>query len=151
VSVNADGQRTTKTIDAFSTSSVSLPPVISNIRVDSALSPGEKVKVQTIVSWTTNIPSTSQVFYREGVGKADTELPEKTDLDSSYTKKHITVITAFNPGAVYQLRVESKDSNGQVATAKPLTILTPQQERTVFQVITNAVQQVFGWTGAFSK
>lgn len=151
ISVNAAGQRTSRTVPTFSTSTTGQPPAISQIRIDSALSPGEKVKVQTIVSWTTDIPSTSQVHYRTGVGRADEALPESTTLDGNFTKRHVVVITSFDPGAVYQLRVESKDSNGQVATSKAVTTLTPQQEQTVFQVITNTFQQVFGWTQIFNR
>lgn len=151
VSVNTDGNRATKTISTFSTSGGGQPPIISQIHIDSALSPGQKVKVQTIISWMTDIPSTSQVFYRAGVGQAGTELPNASTLDSSFTKRHVVVITAFDPGSVYQLRVESKNSTGQIATSKALTTLTPQQEQTVFQVITNTFTQVFGWTQIFNR
>lgn len=151
ISVNTVGNRTSRLVPTFSTASTGQPPAISQIRIDSALSPGEKVKVQTIVSWNTDISSTSRVLYRAGVGRADEELPASTTLDASYTKHHVVVITSFEPGTVYQLRVESKDSNGQTATSKALTTLTPQQERTVFQVITNTFQQVFGWTKVFNR
>jgi len=59
------------------------------------------------------------------------------------------VITSFNVGSVYQIQVESIDSNGNVSLSKPLTILTPQQEQTVFQMIMSAVEQSFGWINIF--
>jgi hypothetical protein len=151
ISVNKTGNRTSLTVPTFTTAATSQPPIITQIRVDSALSPGEKVKVQTIVSWNTDAPSTSRVFYRQGVGRPDEELPDSTTLDTNYTKHHVVVITSFAPGTVYQLRVESKDSNGQLSTSKALTTLTPQQQQTVFQVITNTFQQVFGWTQLLNR
>jgi len=149
VSTNASNQRATKEIDSFSTVLTPNPPVISRIQVDSALSTGESIKVQSIISWVTDKPSTSRVYWREGVGQADEELSASSPLDQVYTKRHLVVLTAFKPGAVYQLRVESTDSNGQTTLSTPLTILTPQQEQTVFEVIMGAINQAFGWTRLF--
>ena len=151
ISQSADGTTVTKTIDAFTSSAANTPPIVTNIQTESALLQGKDVKVQTIISWTTNESSTSQVFYRKGVSSADEELPEKTALDTSYTKKHIVVITNFEPGAVYQFRVDSSDFSGKNTQSKPLTILTPQKEQTVFDVIINAAQQSFGWIKLFRK
>ncbi len=150
-SVSADGSVATKLIDAFTTDTENAPPLISQIQTTSALSPGKDAKVQTIISWTTNEPSTSRVYYRKGVGSATDELPEKTPLDDTYSRRHIVVVTAFDPGAVYQFKVESIDSAGTTSLSKPLTVLTPQKEQTVLDVIINAAEQTFGWLKMFKR
>jgi hypothetical protein len=150
-STNSDGSVATKLIDAFTTDTENAAPLISQIQTTSAMSPGKDSKVQTIISWTTNEPATSRVYYRKGVGAATDELPEKTSLDDSYSRRHIVVVTAFDPGAVYQFKVESIDSSGAVSLSKPLTVLTPQKEQTVLDVIINAAEQTFGWLKMFKR
>jgi len=147
----ADGTVATKSIDAFSTDTENAPPLITQIQTNSALSTGKDSKVQTIISWTTNEPATSRVYYRKGVGNATDELPEKTPSDDSYTRRHIVVVTAFDPGAVYQFKVESIDSSGATAVSKALTVLTPQKEQSVLDVIINAAEQTFGWLKMFKR
>ncbi|MFH1207425.1 MAG: fibronectin type III domain-containing protein [Patescibacteria group bacterium] len=150
-SVNPDGSVATKLIDAFTTDTENAPPLISQIQTTSALSAGKDAKVQTIISWTTNEPATGRVYYRKGVGAATDELPEKTPPDDSYSRRHIVVVTAFDPGAVYQFKVESIDSAGSSSLSKPLTVLTPQKEQTVLDVIINAAEQTFGWLKMFKR
>lgn len=149
ISTSASGNRSSRVIDGFITTSTDIAPVISKIQIDSALSTGEKIKVQTIISWTTDKPSTSRVYWREGVGKTTEALTEGSPLDGAYTKKHVVVVTSFRPGAVYQLQVESADSNGLKSLSNMVTVLTPQQEQTVIQVILGAMNQAFGWAKKF--
>lgn len=149
ISLSRDGTLATREIGTFSTEVVATPPSISGVEVDTALSAGENVKVQTIFSWSTNKPATGRVLYREGVSRNDEPLTDASPLDTNYTKKHVIVLTTLKPGTVYQYRIESTDSEGQVSLSKPMTILTPQQQRTVFQVILDTVQQTFGWTSLF--
>ncbi|MBI5405294.1 MAG: fibronectin type III domain-containing protein, partial [Candidatus Kerfeldbacteria bacterium] len=151
ISAQRNGSLASRTIDAFSTEAVTTPPSINGIAVDTALSAGEKVKVQTIVSWSTNKPTTGRVTYRKGVAKNDDPFTESSPVDANYTKKHVIVLTTLEPGTVYQYRVESTDSAGQVSVSKPMTILTPQQQRTVFQVIFDTVQDTFGWARLFNR
>ncbi|NIA18266.1 MAG: hypothetical protein GWO79_00055, partial [Actinobacteria bacterium] len=141
------GNTAVEQIRAFSTAKDDLPPKITRVRTDSAISPGKTTKVQTIISWFTNEPSTSRVYYQKGFGKKGELLDETTRLDKNYTKKHVAVITKFDPGAVYQFRVESIDSGGNVSSSKTHTILTPRQKETVFQIIMKNIEDIFGWVG----
>ncbi|MFH0805204.1 MAG: hypothetical protein V1916_03335, partial [Patescibacteria group bacterium] len=150
-SQSSDGSIVTKLISGFTTAAENNPPVVAGVQTDSALSPGKTASVQTIISWSTNELSTSRVYYRKGVGGPDEPLSEKTPLDNSYTKKHVVVITSFDPGSVYQFRVESSDSSGKTTLSKSLTILTPQKEQTVFDVIIGAAEQSFGWLKIFVR
>lgn len=145
------GNVISKTIQGFSTENKDVPPLISQVKTDSAIIPGGKDKIQEIISWTTNEMSTSRVLYRKGFAKEGTEFTESTALDSSYVKKHIVVISNFEPGMVYQFVVESTDSGGNTATSKTITVLTPRKQESVFQVIMNNVEEMFSWTGKINK
>ena len=149
VGEDPDGNIVSKTISTFSTSEIDAPPVISQVQTDSALIPGAQTAVQAIISWITNEPATSQIFYQRGFGKTDDkkEFAQKTPFDPNYIKRHVLVITNFDPGAVYQFQVESNDSSGNVTRSKTYTILTPRQKESVFQVIMGSMEDTFSWVG----
>lgn len=143
------GAIVSKTISTFSTSEVDLPPVISQVQTDAALLPGEDTSVQAIISWITNEPTTSQIFYQKGFAKVEetTEFSKKTPLDPNYVKRHVIVITDFEPGSVYQFQVESVDSSGNATRSRTFTLLSPRQKESVFQVIMNNIEETFSWVG----
>ncbi|MBP9732308.1 MAG: fibronectin type III domain-containing protein [Candidatus Magasanikbacteria bacterium] len=137
----------TKVIKGFTTEGEDLAPVISQIQTDAAIVPGGKEKIQIIISWQTNELSTSRLFYRKGFAAEGIEFTASTTLDQNYTKKHVVVVTNFEPGTVYQFVVESIDSSGNTGISKTITILTPQKEQSVFQVIFSNVEDMFSWVG----
>ncbi len=136
-----------KVIKGFTTEGEDLVPVISQIQTDAAIVPGGKEKIQIIISWQTNELSTSRLFYRKGFAADGTQFTASTTLDQNYTKKHVVVVTNFEPGTVYQFVVESIDSSGNTGISKTITILTPQKEQSVFQVIFSNVEDMFSWVG----
>jgi hypothetical protein len=144
-SQNKAGVSVQQVIDNFSTSDVDSSPFIDQVQTISAISPGKNLKIQTVISWLTNEPSTTRVYYKKGVAKEGEILPESTQLDENYTKKHVAVITKFDPGAVYSFQTESIDYSGKVSLSKIYTILTPRQEESVFQVIVKNLEGMFGW------
>lgn len=146
-SKGVDGSITSRKIPTFSTSEDDLPPLIYSVKTDSAISTGKESKIQSIITWLTNEPSTSQVYYQKGIIGMDKPLANMTKLDSTYTKKHVVVITSFDLGTVYSFRVESTDSGGNVSLSKVYTILTPRHRESVFQVIMSNVEDIFGWVG----
>ncbi|HRH23501.1 MAG TPA: fibronectin type III domain-containing protein [Candidatus Magasanikbacteria bacterium] len=140
------GNIISKTIKGFSTSKTDLAPLIFQIQTESSIIPGNKEKIQVIISWNTNELSTSRVFYRKGFAAESSSFDQSTVLDLGYVKKHIVVISNFESGQVYQFAVESTDSGGNTSMSKIITILTPQKEESVFQVIMNNVEDIFSWT-----
>ncbi|MCG2697959.1 fibronectin type III domain-containing protein, partial [Candidatus Parcubacteria bacterium] len=58
-SQDAQGNMAVQSISLFSTTKDDLPPVVSNIKVDSTVFLDKEGKIQTIISWLTNEPSTS--------------------------------------------------------------------------------------------
>ena len=145
VSVDEKGNVASKIFPEFSTTEDDLPPQISHIKADSTIFIDQGDKIQTIISWLTNEPSTSRLYFQEGVHSADSQLTESTNLNTNYTKEHVIVITKFKPGVVYSFRVESIDSGGN-STESPLhTFMTAKKKDSIIQVILNILENTFGW------
>ncbi|MFA6097502.1 MAG: hypothetical protein WC788_07795, partial [Candidatus Paceibacterota bacterium] len=100
--------------------------------------------VQTIISWKTDEPSTSQVFWEEGITDKK-DLPNSTNQDKNYTTNHIVVITSFKPSTVYRFRVQSLDRAENIATSNDFTILIPEKKKSVVQIIIQNFESTFGW------
>lgn len=139
------GNRITETLTNFTTAPDDAPPIASHIKADSTVFLDRNNKTQTIISWLTNEPATSRIFYQEGVFGTNAELKESTELNSNYTKEHVVVITKFKPGIVYTFRVESTDSGGNVVLSKPHTFMTAKKKESIFQIIMNILENTFGW------
>lgn len=144
------GRSVTKSVPTFSTSKDDFAPVISQVQTESAISPGKDDKIQTIISWLTNEPSTGRVYYEKGIS-ANEKMAEKTQIDNNLSKKHVIIITKFDPGTVYRFKVESIDSGGNMSLSNAFSILTPQQKQSVFQIIMSNIEKTFGWMGKINK
>lgn len=128
----------------FVTSPNSEPPKISDLRVSSSLIPGKIEKVQTIISWKTNKPSTSKVYYSEGITK-DKNMSQFAKLDPAFVMDHVVITTVFKPGLVYRLRAQSTDSLENIADSSDYTILTPRSQASVIDLIIENFQSTFGF------
>ncbi|MDD5626270.1 MAG: hypothetical protein PHG83_03830, partial [Patescibacteria group bacterium] len=117
-------------------------PIISQIRTSIALS-SRGDEVQTIITWNTDEPSTSQIEYQIGFAN-DAPIVQMTK-DISLRQEHLMVITSFNPGSIYRFRVISEDSSGNKTQSTTNTLLTPQKRLTVTELIFQNFQQTFGW------
>ncbi len=145
ISVDSKGNVATEMLSKFSTSEDDFPPDITHIKADSTVFIDRGNKIQTIISWLSNEPSTSQVYYQEGVHGGDAELSESTTLNTNYTKEHVMVITKFKPGIVYSFRVESIDSGGNITTSKSHTFMTAKKKESIIQIIMKILEDTFGW------
>lgn len=139
------GDTVERVIETYSTGEDKTPPQIAQVQTDQALSTGKELKVQTVISWDTDEPATSRVYFQKGFVASSSDMSEKSALDLNYTKKHGIVITKFEPGAIYTFRVESTDSSGNPALSKLFTVLTPRQKESVFQIILKNFESIFGW------
>ncbi|MEI7425000.1 MAG: fibronectin type III domain-containing protein, partial [Candidatus Staskawiczbacteria bacterium] len=148
---DAEGRILSQSIETFSSTSKEIPLLVDQVNTDSALTVGEGMQVQAIVSWNTTRPSTSKIYYRKKTNLNDDIWSNETTQDKNYTRKHLVVITDFDPGEVYQFQVESIDSNGTNVRSKTYTILTPRQKESVFQMILKNIEQTFGWVGTMNK
>ncbi len=73
----------------------------------------------TVITWTTDKLSTSQVEY--GIGKSYTNT---TQEDANLVTRHRVVISGLMPSTSYNYRVISKDAAGKKATSGNLTFVT---------------------------
>jgi len=144
---DSNGRVVSKIIDTFSTSKDNLPPVIGQVRTDSVIIPGKEDRIQVIITWQTNEPSTSLVYFQRGIAPLDKDPTEKTQLDQNYTKRHVIVIPRLEPGQVYSFRVESADSGGSVSKSQLYSILAPKKKETIFDIILRILTETFGWIG----
>lgn len=151
ISMDKKGNEARQAISKFSTAKDDLPPEIYSIKTDSTIFLNREGKIQTIISWLTNEPSTSKVYYQEGVQSADKELNNQTDQNTDYTKEHIMVFTKFQPGKVYSFRVESVDAGGNATLSNVYTFMTPKKKESIFQIIIRILEQTFGWIKTIGK
>ncbi len=127
----------------FSTGNDVVAPAISQVKTDNAISPrGDKV--QAIISWQTDEPATAKVMYQEGAASAkDIEMKSMVE-DKTMAHKH-TMVLNLRPATVYFFRVMSQDSSANIATSEDFTFLTPQQRKTVIQMIIDNFGKTFSW------
>jgi len=126
----------------FTTSIDDQPPLIKNLEAEGLLT--KRDSVQVFVSWETDEPSTGLVYYEKGVERGR-ELLQKSKEDANYTTSHIVILSDFLPGVLYQLRVESADRAGNKAVSEDYTILTPQKEENIIDIIVEQFQEAFGF------
>jgi len=120
------------------------PPEISQVSTDSSLITGKEDKVQTIISWKTDEIATSQVAFGVGGGD-DGEFDQNSKEDSNLTTNHLVVLTNLRSGTVYNFKVISKDKNGNTKESQNFTLLTPQKQQSVIQMIIANFEQSFGF------
>ena len=145
ISRDQNGNEGKEIIDNFSTSKDDFPPKISQIKTNSTIFNEKSDKIQTVISWITNEPATTRIFYQIGVHSSKTELKESTELENSYTKKHTILMTNFKSGVVYSFRVESIDSGGNVAVSNTNTFMTPKKKESIIDMIIRILENTFGW------
>jgi len=120
-----------------------VPPTIAKVNTEATLYPGTDNKVQTIVSWETDEPSSCQLFYHRGIVALDevNTLPKEED----YTTKHVNVVTNFLPATVYKFWVECEDDAKNKAKSEDYTMLTPSREQSIIDIILKNFESTFGW------
>jgi hypothetical protein len=120
------------------------PPVISNLKVDSSLIVGLANTVQTIISWQTDKPSTSTVYYEEGSGSPDAPLSNKQE-DLELTLNHTVILTSLKAGTVYRFTVQSTDEAGNTIKPPIRTIVTPQITQSIMDIIFKNFDDTFNF------
>ncbi|NTW22258.1 hypothetical protein HGA34_01785 [Candidatus Falkowbacteria bacterium] len=129
------------------------PPVPRRLRrskgvqTESALAQGKDQRVQTVITWNTSEPTIGQLSYQAGVNATDEVLAEKFTPETTFSKKHMALITKFQPGQIYTFRIAIEDYSGNKNISKAYTILAPRQKESVFQLILKNFEDIFGWVG----
>lgn len=110
---------------------------ISDVKNESYLQP--KNKIQTIVSWKTNVPANSILLYREGKDGEEKEII----LDKEKSTKHSIVIMTLKAGSAYFFKVKSEDENGNPVVSDEYSLRTPRPKETVLDLIADNFQSLF--------
>ena len=139
-----EGETISSQILPFSTVISLNPPIISQVRITNSLIPGRVEKVQSIISWQTDKPATSRVYFEQGISQSD-KFSLITPLDTRLTTDHIMITTNLKPGKVYQYKVESTDTYQNITSSNIHTVLTPRSEDNVIDVIIDNLEESFGF------
>jgi hypothetical protein len=142
IASDANGASSVTSILPFSTVPSGKAPTISGLKITTSLIPDKVEVAQTIISWKTDKPATSQVSF--GLGNV-ADLPESTQKDISLVRDHIVITTALSPGTVYKIVAQSGDSSGNVTKSEPYTVLTPAPKGSVIDIMIANFQKTFGF------
>ena len=118
-------------------------PVITGLTIDSALIPGRNDRTQTIVSWRTDEPSTSTVFFKEGSSAPDEKLTNKAEITNSFVIDHAIVVSSLKAGGLYSIQVASTDAAGNQTLFPIRTAVIPQQSQSVVEIIFKNFEDTF--------
>jgi hypothetical protein len=127
---------------SFSTGDDTEGPVITGVNNRSTIISGQN-KVQTVITWTTNEPTSSLVQYSLGAGSGNYE--QSSVENDDFVQNHIVVISGLKPGSVYRYRVVSKDYASNQSESEAYVLLTPQKEVSALDLIIQNLQSSFGW------
>lgn len=114
-----------------------LPLKIDNVQNENHLQP--KNKIQTIISWTTNLPASTMITYGEERSGEKRQLKISDEL----LTKHAAILTTLKAGSTYYFNVESKDKDGNVAISEEYSLRTPRAQENVVQKISNNFKGIF--------
>ena len=123
------------------------PPVISQVNNDSTLYPGQDTTVQTVISWQTDEPAACNLSYSSGLA---TDIASTT-TETAFLVKHVSVVTNFEPATVYKYWVTCTDEDGNATSSEDFVLLTPQQQKSIIDLILENFQGTFGWIGGGAK
>jgi hypothetical protein len=119
-----------------------LKPVISDISATPSKIVDKDERTTAMISWKTDKPSTSLVYYGLGGAKAN-----QTELDTKLNTGHSVVLTDLKPQTTYHFSVSSKDIYGNQVDSQDMTFTTtpaPEKE-SILDLIIKTLQKAFEW------
>ncbi|KKQ62481.1 MAG: hypothetical protein US82_C0010G0001, partial [Parcubacteria group bacterium GW2011_GWC1_38_22] len=125
----SDDVKNIETINENETNVKSSALLIENVLNENYLQPGKKV--QSIISWVTNIPSSTVITYGEERSGEKKQLTVSEEM----VIKHAAILTTLKTGRTYYFQVQSKDANGNVATSEEYSLRTPKAQENVIEKI----------------
>ena len=128
----------------FVTTKNIIPPIISQVNNDSTLYPGQNTTVQSVISWQTDEPASCNLSYTTGAVKTATNVASTTP-ETAPLVKHVVVMTSFEPATVYKYWVTCTDVDGNSTSSEDFVLLTPQQQKSIVDLILDNFKGTFGW------
>ncbi len=102
---------------------------------------GDKTEIRAVISCQTNRRSYVEAeYYKSG------EKDKKVFKDTYFGFNHILIIPALDPDSVYRYSVSATDSNQIKIYSEQYVFYTGAGNISLVDVLSNAVQKVFGWT-----
>lgn len=130
----------------FTTLQDTTPPDIFGVNSESnTIGSGDASKIQIVISWKTNEPTTSQVEF--GVGLSSTDFTDTTEENAELVMEHLVVISDLTPAKTYHFRVVSRDKAGNVTKSNSYTVLTSRKRESFLQLIITNLEETFSWLG----
>jgi len=120
------------------------PPIITNVTNESTLFPGSESRIQTIIAWATDEPSSCLLTYQEGVAGGTEPFTIEKDV-VQYNSSHVEVVTDFAPATVYQFYLTCTDEAGNSIQSENFVLFTPIQEKNIIDLILENFESTFGW------
>ncbi|MDO8566499.1 MAG: hypothetical protein Q7S04_04965 [Candidatus Moranbacteria bacterium] len=115
------------------------PIAISSISGE-AFSEKNKQEVKLSLSWETNKLAKSTITYSKGAGQAT-----KTVTEEEYSLNHSLIISGLEQSSTYIYTIVSQDRFGNAATSEPHAVYTGAGTASLFDLIANAIGDIFGW------
>ncbi len=118
------------------------PLEVGSIRGE-AFTEKNKQEVKLVVSWRTNKLAKSTLSYSKGVGQA-----KKSVTEEDYSLNHSVIIPGLDQASTYVYEIVSEDRYGAQVTSESHAVYTGSRSVSLFDLIANAVGEVFGWAVA---
>lgn len=115
------------------------PLDVSAIRGE-AFTEKNKPEVKLVVGWRTNKLAKSVISYSKGVGQAKKSIEEE-----DYSLSHSIIIPGLDQASTYVYEIKSTDRFGNEVTSEAHAVYTGSRTVSLFDLIANAVGDVFGW------
>lgn len=93
-----------------------------------------------LITWKTNKEAISNVEYAKSDGKSVVNITE-----DGYGFEHSMLIKNMEFSTIYTYRIESTDRWGNKTNTEYFSAYTGDKTESIFDLITNAVEDVFGW------
>ena len=130
----------------FTTLEDTTPPEIYGVQSESnTIGSGDASKIQIVISWKTNEPTTSQADF--GVGLGGSDYSDQTEENAELVMDHLVVISDLAPAKTYHFRVVSTDKAGNQTKSGSHTVLTSRKRESFLQLIISNLETTFSWLG----
>lgn len=117
------------------------PPKILDMKVESQITSTESAfPAQLIVTWSTDEPATSQVYFGDGNTKS---YSDSTPVDNTLTRAHRVLIPNIPSATVYHLKAESKDSGGNLSVSDDTVTLSAKSSGDAMTIVVTKLRSIF--------
>ncbi len=93
-----------------------------------------------LITWRTNKEAISDVVYSKNDGSN-----AKTSTENGYGFEHSVLLKNMDFATIYIYKIKSNDRWGNKTSTKYFSAYTGEKSESIFDLIFNAVQEVFGW------